>query len=427
MSNDSKPRVLYIVYWGAAEPLGQSLVLPAVKRLAALGADLTLVTFEKPADLERREDIDRIRESLSDAGVRWIPLRYHKVPKVPATVFDIAQGCARSVAAHVRSRFDIIHARTFIGGLIGLTLAPVLRAKLIYHNEGFYPDEQVDGGVWKSGSWPHRIAKRLEQTMYARAHGVIALSLRAKKDIERLFEGKSKQTPVIVVPSCVDLDRFRSDGSKRPAEAGAPLRLVYMGSVGGRYIFDRIGRFVAVAGQDVKRAQLRVLTRAPADLIKSILNKSGLPDSAWSLGSFPHSRMPEQLADSDAGLFFLTQGISEHGCSPTKIGEYWAMGLPVITTPNVSDTDEIIRRERVGVVVNEHTDEAYSRALAELQALLKDDQLAARCRRAAEDHYALEPACDRQMNLYQSLLSQVALSSAAKPGARTHPIEDDAR
>ncbi len=73
--------MLYIAYWGAAEPLGQSLVLPAVERLASLGAEITLVTFEKPADLERRDQIDQIRESLDSCGVRWLPLRYHKRPK----------------------------------------------------------------------------------------------------------------------------------------------------------------------------------------------------------------------------------------------------------------------------------------------------------------------------------------------------------
>src|SRR5438552_1659254 len=148
MLSQARPRVLYIVYWGAAEPLGQSLVLPAVRRLAEMGVDLTLVTFEKPQDLARREEIAHIRGALNQRGVRWVPLRYHKRPKVPATAFDFVQGCVRSIASHLGARPDIIHARTFVGGLMGLALTPVLRAKLIYHNEGFYPDEQVDGGVW---------------------------------------------------------------------------------------------------------------------------------------------------------------------------------------------------------------------------------------------------------------------------------------
>ena len=74
------PRLLYVVYWGAAEPLGQSLVLPAVTRLADLGAKITLVTFEKPGDLARSDVIAEIRASLSGHGV---PLDSPALPQSP--------------------------------------------------------------------------------------------------------------------------------------------------------------------------------------------------------------------------------------------------------------------------------------------------------------------------------------------------------
>ena len=160
--------VLYIVYWGALEPLGRALVLPAVRRLAALGPRITLVTFDKPADTARSTDMQRVEESLRDAGVRWLPLRYHKRPQVPATALDIGHGVARGLAERRRDPFDIVHARTFVGGLIGLPLSRLTGASLIYHNEGFYPDEMVDGGFWQEGSVPHRVARGLERRLYSR-------------------------------------------------------------------------------------------------------------------------------------------------------------------------------------------------------------------------------------------------------------------
>ena len=36
-------------------------------------------------------------------------------------------------------------------------------------------------------------------------------------------------------------------------------------------------------------------------------------------------------------------------------------------------------------------------------ALIKDAELASRCRRASESHYALTPACERQFKLYNIL------------------------
>jgi hypothetical protein len=80
--------------------------------------------------------------------------------------------------------------------------------------------------------------------------------------------------------------------------------------------------------------------------------------------------------------------------------------LPVVTTPNVSDTDEIILRERVGVVVRDHSEAEYRRAVAELRLLLADPDLSRRCRAAAEKHYALRPAVERQLGLYREILGR---------------------
>ena len=400
----ANPRVLYLVYWGAGEPLGQALVLPSVRRLAQLGAKVTLVTFDKAEDLNLREYMVAIRRELEGLGIRWVSLRYHKGPYAPAKVYDAVTGWARSIAVQLGGRTDIVHARTFVGGLMGLVLSRLLRAKFVYHNEGFYPDEQVDGGVWAPGSRRHRIARRLEAQLYARADGVIVLSHRARATVKDLAPVWRKRTPVIVVPSAVDLERFRCAryvGGVRPGG----LRLVYTGSVGLRYRLDRAAQFAAVALQELGPVSLRVLSRADRSVVEGILGASDLPRDSWSVGSIPHAVMPAELTQHDAGLFFLTEGLSEQGCSPTKIGEYWACGLPVVTTPNVSDTDEIVRRERVGVVVREHSEAGYSEAIRTLAKLLEDPELPARCRRAAETHYALAPACERQMALYREVLA----------------------
>src|SRR5262249_54924814 len=160
---------------------------------------------------------------------------------------------------------------------MGSPLARLLRSKLIYHNEGFYPDEQVDGGVWRSGSLPHRVARALEQRLYARADGIIALSHRARQVIEDLPAVRRRATPTIVVPSCVNLDLFRApQAGSSPDQPAGPvpqvasaarpqlekaLRLVYIGSIGYRYIFDRVARFAAVAHDEIGPVRLRVLTK----------------------------------------------------------------------------------------------------------------------------------------------------------------------
>jgi len=370
-----------------------------------MGADLTLITFEKPVDLARADEMQRVRKMLAEDNIDWLPLKYHKDPKIPATLFDMAHGIARGIQKGLSKKFDIVHARTYPGGLIGLALAPLIGAKFVYHNEGFYPDEQVDGGVWAENSRPHRVAKRLENLMYSHADGIIALSYRAQANIEKMPEVVRKKTPVIFVPSCVDLERFLLPETK-PDFLKDQLNLVYIGSVGNRYILDKVGAFVAAARKINPNVSLQIYSKADSELITKMLDDGGLAREAWKLEAVPYSEMPQHLSQYHAGLFFLTEGISEHGCSPTKIGEYWAVGLPVVTTPNVSDTDEIIKRERVGIIINEQTRESYEQAYREMQELLDDSELSSRCRQAAESHYALAPACERQFALYQKLIQK---------------------
>ncbi len=396
-------KVLYLAYWGALEPLGQSLVVPAVIRLARMGAEITLVTFEKPSDLAKEKEVKHLQLMLKDAGICWIALQYHKKPRLPATAFDVAHGIARGIQTRINKRFDIVHARTYLGGLVGLFLAPLIGAKFVYHNEGFYPDEQVDGGILAKDSRMHRAANRLENLMCSRADGIIALSFRAKAIIETIPKVSRKKTPVIVVPSCVDLERFKFPATK-PKFSEDEVKLVYTGSVGDRYILDKMGAFVAAAKKTDPKVKLQIYSKADTGLITTMLDAGGLKREVWTLNAVAYNEMPSYLVNHQAGLFFLTQGISEHACSPTKIGEYWAVGLPVITTPNVSDTDEIIRRERVGVIIEEHKEEFYLKAYAELQQLLKDPGLSLRCRRAAENHYALNAGCERQSALYKNLV-----------------------
>ena len=108
-------RILYTVYWGALEQLGQSLVIPAVKVLAQMGAEITLVTFEKKSDLLREDEMSRVRALLAEDDIEWIPLEYHRTPKIPATFFDIAHGIARGVQKRLSKRYDIVSWTNIFG------------------------------------------------------------------------------------------------------------------------------------------------------------------------------------------------------------------------------------------------------------------------------------------------------------------------
>ena len=82
-------RVLYLCYDGLLEPLIQSQVLAYLERLSR-HHEITLVTFEKPADLGRSEEIAALRRRCAGSGIRRVARRYRHPPRLLAPLYDLA-------------------------------------------------------------------------------------------------------------------------------------------------------------------------------------------------------------------------------------------------------------------------------------------------------------------------------------------------
>lgn len=399
--------IVYVAYWGLLEPLGRSLIAPSVRLLARRGMRVALVTFEKPADLADAAAVGAARSELEAFGVRWIPLRYHKRPTVPATLFDIAHGALRVLAL---GRPRLVHARTFVGGVIGWLVASLLRVPLVYHNEGFWPEQQVEGGFWPAGGLLHRVTGRIDRFLYEHSDALLLLSRRSLPVVEALPGVRRRRPPIGIVPSSVDLERFRC---ARRGEAPRERRLVYIGSLGGRYRIEPLARFLLAVRRRDPAWRLEVLSQSDPGMIAASLLGAGAAQDAWRVRRVPHEEVPRDLCAADVGLFFLAGGIGAESCSPTKVGEYWACGLPVVSSAGIGDTEEVIRNRRVGVVVPDLTPAALDSAASEILELLTDPDLARRCRNTAEETYSLERAVRDQLRIYEELLGT---SSSASEG-----------
>ncbi len=392
-------RVVYVAYWGLLEPLGRSLVAPAAEGLGDKGAEVVLVTFEKAHDLADRVSVEEMRLRMARAGVQWHPRVYHKRPRMLAKALDVATGVASCVRLVLRERSMLIHGRTFIGGLIGCLTAKLTRRPWVYHGEGFWPEQQVEGGVWAPGSGAFRATRAIDRWLHSQASGIILLAQRAVPTVERI-PGVAKRRPaVVVVPSCVDLGRFPRPGAK----PSGPVRLVYVGSLGGRYLVEPLVRFLQAALEMDSGASLRVYSHSDTGALRLLLESAGLPPGSWHVGFAPNAEVPRLVAESHVGLMFLVSGPGSHSCSPTKIGEYWAAGLPVVCTEGLGDVDSIVRDRSVGVVMRSLAPESIRSAAEEALRLAREPGIAERCRAAADVHYALDPHVLTQLELYRRI------------------------
>ena len=134
-------RVLYITYDGILEPIAYSQVVQYLKNLTA-GRKIFLLSFEKPAEWANVERRHAMQAELAKAGIRWIPLRYHRTPSLPATAYDLFQGTLVAAYLALLHRVAIVHARSYVASVIALALKHTFRTRFIFDMRGFWPTNE---------------------------------------------------------------------------------------------------------------------------------------------------------------------------------------------------------------------------------------------------------------------------------------------
>lgn len=400
-------RVLYISYDGLLEPLGQSQILPYLDRLSARQVDFFLLTFEKKGGKGAKEEREALRKHLRQKGIRWVPLRYHKTPTVPATLYDILVGFAVGATIVMRHKVQIAHARSYVSALIALALKKVLGVKFLFDMRGFWADERVDGKMWRLGGLLYRLAKALEKVYLTEADTVVSLTSAAGKEIAA-FEYLGYCCPrIAVIPTCVDLDRFRirDRGGEPPRGLSGTTRftLAYSGSLGTWYALDEMMAFFLVIKRHIPGARFLILTQTPRRDVERVGEKYSLSEGDLTVHAVPHWNMPEWIAAADVGVIFSRPSWANKARCPTKLGEFLACGVPVVMSQDIGDTEAIIRRERVGLAVQQFTEAAYEDALSVLRDLLGEAGLKERCRRVAERYFSLEQGVLKYQKVYEGL------------------------
>jgi glycosyltransferase involved in cell wall biosynthesis len=389
---------LYICYFGLREPLVQSQVVPYLRELASSGIDLTLLTFEPNSPKWSSAERQQWREILRKQGIRWTSLRYHKVPSLPATVYDISVGNLGSCYLVVKYRIDVIHARGHVPAAMALLARALGLAKLIFDIRGFMPEEYVDAGVWPAGGVLYRITKAVERRLLAAADAFVVLTHRAR---EILFPGCSTTDPsgrpLEIIPCCVDMARFEESGPELREAIRTKLNvngrrvLAYVGALGGWYLSSEMADFIALAHERDPTIFALVLTQSgiQAESFRSRLGQLGLSAGDYCVGTVSPNDVPNYLAAADLAFCFIKPSYSKLASSPTKIGEFLASGLPVLCNSGIGDIDDVLVTNRVGIILENFDRSAYIRALYEIEQLAADTGTRQRCRDVARQSFDL--------------------------------------
>lgn len=395
--------VLYITRNGMLEPLGQSQVLGYLRGLS-VDYRITLISFEKPADLAKAKDVAQVRADCDSHGIRWLPQRFHHRPRFVSPAWNmlvLLWLCMREVRL---GNAGLIHARSYIPATIALLVNRLMGTPFIFDMRALWPEELITAGRLRRGSLMHRAIVWVERCCLARAAAVISLTQAAEVYLRQRYPKELEVRSIWVIPTCADLERFVL--ASRPV--AGPRVYGCLGTVlSGWFRLSWLSMFFRVAAARDGEAEFEVVTRDDPELVRAAVDPDSRLQGRLRVFAMPPNAVHEAIQGQHVSVMFYASGeVSELGRSPTRLGEVLGCGLPVVANRGVGDVAKILTGHKVGVLVEEPSDESMAVALDALDELLQQRDLAVRCRQAAEEVFSLSSGTTHLSLVWKQAMSE---------------------
>lgn len=395
MSATSPDTALYISYNGINAALVQTQVINYLRTLHTSGWNFALITFERES--LGAEQIKQRRAELRILGIDWYPHFYH--PRGAGIISGVLRATRLAITLARRHHVCLIHCRSFIPAIVGAASGAVSGRPWIFDIRGFWVDEKTYKGRIGPNSVAYRLGKWVERELYRRCAGIVTLTRTSANTISALPLWQQRQSPPLaVIPTCVDIAAFQL-----PRHASTGVRFGYLGSLGAGYMAQQILEFFDVVVQAPLAASLTLISQTQSANVPGFEQRRALHRQQLELISAAPHEVPQRLTEIDIGLSFIEPHYSKQASCPTKLGEYLAAGIPVIAN-DIGDVASVLRRDRVGVIIEDFSPAGYLRAAQEAMALRAEPDFQRRCQRAVA-RFSLTQGSAQYLDLYQQVLA----------------------
>jgi len=338
-------RILYVTWDSPDVSYLESLFVPILSGLEKHGFVFDVLQFSWGS----KEVSNRAKTACEQAGIgyRRVPVSRHFGPIGPMMT-AIMGGAV--IAREMRRRgSDALLVRGIMPSLAALRLVRKKGISLALDMDGLQLDERIDFAGRSPLSLQHRLLRDVEYRVLHQARTIMVRTKAAAQvaaaragagfDTQRLFiVGNGRDGAVFQPMSEVERRNIRS---KLGFDLDAPL-LVYAGSYGPQYLFDRMFDLFDAVRKLAPQAGLLILTTAlEAVTARVAANRPEYKDKCQVRRVAP-CEIPRHLAAGDVGLAFRDPTFATQAVQPIKLGEYLLCGLIVAGTPNVGGVDDAI-------------------------------------------------------------------------------------
>lgn len=397
---------LYITFDGLSDPLGQSQILPYLRRVAEGGFRIHILSCEKEERLEKEKQT--LLSFIGTLPITWEYILYDADGGFLSRFNYVRRlrGMAERVCRD--KKISLVHCRSYLASLIGLRLKQKHDIPFLFDMRGFWADERIDGGIWKKNNPLHAFFysyfKKKEKQFLLQSDAIVSLTYAAVKELEKNYPTGDLNSRTTVIPCCTDTDLFHKEAVETPLTLPGSSKqdhlLVYTGSIGTWYYTRELIDCVLAWKELIPEIKLLILTKDTSELNTVLATYTSEQRNTVLTASCSYKDVAKYLVMAKAALFFIKPSVSKIASSPTKMAECWSMDLPIITNSGIGDNDLYFKNRNGGVLIESFTRESYVAACLAYQALPRERGF---YRNIALDDFDVKSGSEKYIAIYQKL------------------------
>lgn len=341
---NSKPKnIIYISYDGVLENIGQSQIKNYLLKLSKTFT-IELITFEKKIYLKDKIHFEKTKNDLERNGITWKYFIYERKFFIGFFINFNKLFFYLLYLALLNNKINY-HCRSLIPSIACYFISFFVNIKFIFDMRGFWIDEKSDRFGLKKSSFIYFFFKKLESKIINKCSHIITLTNDAKSIILNSFPELDNEK-IYVIPTCVDTEYFKPINLNKSITTS--ITLCYLGTIDGAYDIAVIINYFNNLKSINKNFKLRIYTKQINELKKILSFSSNVENIEYS--DVFRDEIVGELNNVDIGVFYLKDSFSIKGSFPTKIGEFLALGKPIICNNFNNDIESILKDHKIGII-----------------------------------------------------------------------------
>lgn len=398
MKHQDKNNILVLTYWSLNDALIQTYTLPYVKIIAENIPDnneIFLVTLDKS-----NEKNNFTENKIQNISIQYFPFGLRGFIMWVKILFKLT-------LLIKQKKIKTIHAWCTPAGMIGYILSLLTGCDLIIDSYEPHAEAMVENGTWKKNSFAFKLLFKFEKLQTKKAKYLIATTTGMIDYAKQKYFHFNNN--FFVKPACVNLELFSKHNIKNKAllkkyNLENKLICVYAGKFGGIYLDKEVFDFFKVA-EDYwnNKFVALILSSHTESEIEHLRIQSNLKKESILHMFVKHSEVPDYMGLADFAITPVKSVPTKRYCTPIKNGEYWALGLPVVSTKNISDDSQLIKEQHIGSIIENLDADSYRKSIIEIDNLLKSttkEELFYKIRSIAIEYRSFSIASDIYKKIY---------------------------